>query len=49
MHGKIVYDKIQYKYIFILNYSVLFPGGSTYFNQSHGYADAGEVIYKFVF
>ncbi|XP_008214312.2 chitobiosyldiphosphodolichol beta-mannosyltransferase isoform X2 [Nasonia vitripennis] len=25
---------------------VLFPGGSTYFNQSNGYADAGAVIYK---
>ncbi|XP_015590768.2 chitobiosyldiphosphodolichol beta-mannosyltransferase [Cephus cinctus] len=25
---------------------VLFPGGSTYFNQSNGYADAGETIYR---
>ncbi|VVC96336.1 gamma-glutamyl hydrolase A-like [Leptidea sinapis] len=25
---------------------VLFPGGATYFNQSQGYADAGEYIYK---
>ncbi|XP_043477610.1 gamma-glutamyl hydrolase A-like isoform X2 [Leptopilina heterotoma] len=25
---------------------VLFPGGSTWFNQKNGYADAGEKIYK---
>ncbi|XP_051167678.1 gamma-glutamyl hydrolase A-like isoform X2 [Leptopilina boulardi] len=25
---------------------ILFPGGSTYFNQKNGYADAGEKIYK---
>lgn len=27
-------------------YSVLFPGGGTYFNQSKGYAEAGEHIYR---
>lgn len=26
--------------------SVLLPGGATYFNQSHGYADAGRHIYE---
>ncbi|KAI8120162.1 Gamma-glutamyl hydrolase [Lucilia cuprina] len=26
--------------------SVLLPGGATYFNQSHGYADAGRYIYE---
>lgn len=25
---------------------VLLPGGATYFNQSHGYADAGHYIYE---
>lgn len=25
---------------------VLFPGGATWFNQSKGYSDAGEHIYK---
>lgn len=25
---------------------VLFPGGATYFNQSNGYADAGQHIYE---
>lgn len=25
---------------------VLFPGGATYFNQSDGYADAGQHIYE---
>lgn len=29
---------------FVFNYRVLFPGGATYFNQSNGYADAGEHI-----
>lgn len=24
---------------------ILFPGGATYFNQSDGYADAGQIIY----
>lgn len=27
-------------------FSVLLPGGATYFNQSHGYADAGRHIYE---
>lgn len=26
-------------------YSVLFPGGATWFNQTDGYADAGRYIY----
>lgn len=26
--------------------SVLMPGGATFFNQSHGYADAGQHIYN---
>ncbi|GJQ68319.1 hypothetical protein Trydic_g16914 [Trypoxylus dichotomus] len=25
---------------------ILFPGGATYFNQSDGYADAGQIIYN---
>lgn len=27
-------------------FSVLFPGGATYFNQSNGYADAAQHIYE---
>lgn len=27
-------------------YSVLFPGGATWFNQSNGYADAGRHIFE---
>lgn len=29
-----------------LNFRVLIPGGATYFNQSNGFADAGQHIYE---
>lgn len=43
----------KYKYMLVIhfyhvffNFRVLFPGGATYFNQSDGYADAGQHIYE---
>lgn len=41
-------DKPKDYYVEIMSKinGVLLPGGATWFNQSHGYADAGEIIYQ---
>ncbi|XP_045766244.1 gamma-glutamyl hydrolase A-like isoform X2 [Maniola jurtina] len=39
-------DRSYYRDIMGKINGVLFPGGATYFNQSHGYADAGQHIYE---
>lgn len=43
--SKALDNKIFY-YSSIKLYSILFPGGATWFNQSNGYADAGMFIYN---
>ncbi|XP_049874002.1 gamma-glutamyl hydrolase A-like isoform X2 [Pectinophora gossypiella] len=39
-------DRSYYENIMSKINGVLFPGGATYFNQSNGYADAGQHIYE---
>ncbi|XP_053606829.1 gamma-glutamyl hydrolase-like [Plodia interpunctella] len=39
-------DRAYYEDILSKINGVLFPGGATYFNQSDGYADAGQHIYE---
>ncbi|CAH2244355.1 jg25307 [Pararge aegeria aegeria] len=39
-------DRSYYRNIMEKINGVLFPGGATYFNQSNGYADAGQHIYE---
>lgn len=39
-------DRSYYRDIMGKINGVLFPGGATYFNQSNGYADAGQHIYE---
>ncbi|XP_073947292.1 gamma-glutamyl hydrolase A-like isoform X2 [Choristoneura fumiferana] len=39
-------DRSYYKEILSKLNGVLIPGGATYFNQSNGYADAGQHIYE---
>ncbi|KAJ2944337.1 hypothetical protein O0L34_g18340 [Tuta absoluta] len=39
-------DRSYYKELLSKINGVLFPGGATYFNQSNGYADAGQHIYE---
>ncbi|KAL0871974.1 hypothetical protein ABMA27_004415 [Loxostege sticticalis] len=39
-------DRQYYRSLLERINGVLFPGGATYFNQSHGYADAGQHIYE---
>ncbi|XP_071050371.1 gamma-glutamyl hydrolase B-like isoform X2 [Onthophagus taurus] len=43
----ILIGKDRQYYVDLVNHTngILFPGGATYFNQSDGYADAGQIIY----
>ncbi|KAF2880123.1 hypothetical protein ILUMI_26058 [Ignelater luminosus] len=38
-------EKDYYKYIVQNTNGILFPGGATWFNQSDGFADAGQILY----
>ncbi|KAK9731073.1 Peptidase C26 [Popillia japonica] len=38
-------DRKYYQDLLKQTNGILFPGGATYFNQSDGYADAGQIIY----
>ncbi|KRT81319.1 Peptidase [Oryctes borbonicus] len=39
-------EKEYYEDLVNCTNGILFPGGATYFNQSNGYADAGQIIYN---